>query len=242
MGKRITLNIPHSGLGGLWTADWNSQVELAKAVRDMTDWFTDVMFVPTRGLFGEGLVTPFVFAKSRFVVDVERLVDDDMESIGQGIVYTRFGDSLARNVTPEEREALCREREGHLLAIEGNILGNDGRGHGNILIDCHSFHSRMGDMDICLGFNEDTSKPSGRTLATIMETFRSHGLTVAVNTPFANSLQPVRDPGALAHGYCSFMLELNKRIYFDESRCALTEGSAGVKEILMELYRRLLEE
>ncbi len=240
MGNRITLNIPHSSINGLSEADWNSQIELVTCVNELTDWHTDIMFTPDRGLFNKEDVRSFVFHKSRFVVDAERLIDDDMENIGQGIVYTDFYGRIQRNVNKEEKDALYKEREEYLSKIEQNIISNDRDGYGNVLIDCHSFPSRMGDMDICVGYNEDASKPSDEVINRIINFFEEAGLSVGINTPFSNSLQPVKDLSLLHHDYFSFMIELNKKIYLNEENRRLIPNFSDVKATLAHLYEYLL--
>ncbi len=225
MKNRITLNIPHSSIGGLDEANWNSWEELVSSVNEWTDWHTNIMFRPDRNLFNEDDVKPFVFHKSRFVVDAERLINDDMESIGQGIVYTQFGEHLHRSVTKEEKDALYKERETYLSKMAQHIINNDSAGYNNILIDCHSFASWHGDVDICIGFNEDLSKPSDETITRIKEIFEADGYSVGINTPYSNSLQPIKDIKLLKNGYFSFMIELNKRIYLNEENRNLSHNA-----------------
>jgi len=40
-----------------------------------------------------------------------------------------------------------------------------------LLLDCHSFPSEMGDVDICIGFNEDWAKPAKDTLELAVNLF-----------------------------------------------------------------------
>ncbi len=51
--------------------------------------------------------------------------------------------------------------------MEQHIINNDKAGYSNILIDCHSFSCWHGDVDICIGFNEDLSKPTDETITHI---------------------------------------------------------------------------
>ena len=67
----------------------------------------------------------------------------------------------------------------------------------------------MADVDICIGFNEDWSKPPISLLNFIQNYFKENGLSIGINYPFSNSISP--------ETYCpyhSFMIELNKRIAF----------------------------
>ncbi len=240
MNNRITLNIPHSSIGGLDEANWNSWEELVRSVNEWTDWHTNIMFRPDRNLFNKDEVKPFVFHKSRFVVDAERLINDDMESIGQGIVYTQFGEHLHRSVTKEEMDALYKEREAYLSKMEQHIIDNDRAGYNNILIDCHSFPSWCGDVDICIGFNEDFSRPSDEKITQIKRIFERDGYLVGINFPYSNSLQPIKDIRSLKNGYFSFMIELNKRIYLNEETRALSPNAHKAMETLSKLYIYLL--
>ncbi len=243
MTNRITLNIPHSSTGGLAEADWEPRENLTECVNTLTDWHTDIMFTPEASIFPREVVTPFVFHKNRFVVDAERLIDDPMEKEGEGIVYTQFRGLMYRNVTQEEKDILYCEREEYLSLIEQNIISNDREGFSNILIDCHSFPSCLdaeGKIDICIGFNNDGSEPSKDILCGIRKVFEEAGYSVDWNTPFSNSLQPVKDLSTLHNGYFTFMIELNKRIYLNESDRSLLPESEGVKATLHKLYDFLL--
>ncbi len=242
MNNRITLNIPHSSINGLHEADWDSWENLVRVVNILTDWHTNLLFSPQKGMFDEDDVKPFVFPKNRFVVDAERLIDDEMESIGQGIVYTRFGELLHRNVSEAEKSALYKEREQYLAKIVQNILSNDTLDHNNILIDCHSFPSIQGNVDVCIGYNEDLSRPTEEAISFIKGCFETQGLTVGINAPYSNSLQPVNDVSVLKNRYMSFMIELNKRTYLNEEDRSLSEGFPIVRETIMRIYEYLLSQ
>ncbi len=242
MSNRITLNIPHSSINGLHEANWDSWEKLVRVVNILTDWHTNLLFSPPRGMFDEDDVKPFVFHKNRFVVDVERLIDDKMESIGQGIVYTQFGEHLHRKVSEAEKSALYREREQYLAKIEQNILGNDVLGYNNILIDCHSFPSIQSNVDVCIGYNEDPSQPTEEAISFIKDSFEAQGLSVGINTPYSNSLQPVSDVSVLRNNYMSFMIELNKRTYLNEEDRSLSEGFPVVRDTILHIYEHLLSQ
>ena len=60
-----------------------------------------------------------------------------------------------------------------------------------LIVDCHSFPSDLApNVDICIGFNEDLSKPSNPIIDMVAETFRDAGYLVALNRPYANALAP----------------------------------------------------
>lgn len=76
--EKIVLNIPHSSIEGISDSTWLLGKEFFEEVRNWTDWYTDY-------LFWSDLkdVTPVRFNKSRFIVDVECLECDPLESVGQ---------------------------------------------------------------------------------------------------------------------------------------------------------------
>ncbi|MBR3578875.1 MAG: N-formylglutamate amidohydrolase [Bacteroidales bacterium] len=88
--ERIVLNIPHSSCKGVLQYGW--KVDVMPYVNRMTDWHTDILFNRE-----DPRIKSVVFPLSRFVCDVERLENDEMEKIGQGICYERFREAK-RNV------------------------------------------------------------------------------------------------------------------------------------------------
>ena len=73
--NNIVLSIPHASVGGLGIARWDNKVALLSEVKRWTDWYTDLLFIPDNR---EGI--QFITSDySRFVVDVERLVNDPLD-------------------------------------------------------------------------------------------------------------------------------------------------------------------
>ena len=70
----------------------------------------------------------------------------------------------------------------------------------------------MSDVDICIGFNEDWSKPCKETIEFTVNLFEENGYKVGINNPYSNSETP--DCPFL---YQSMMLEVNKKAYMDDS-------------------------
>ncbi len=247
--NRIVLNVPHSSVGALETARWRQKTELVNAANVWTDWHTNIIFRPDERLFSEKDVQMHVFGKSRFVVDAERLVDDPMEAIGQGIVYEKYDCrpvmdlTLTRKVSWGEKRALYKERKAFLAGIEKAILKNDRKGYGNVLIDCHSFPPFMGEVDVCLGYNEDESKPSRAVFREVKRIFNSAGFAVGVNTPFANSLQPVsaKNLARLDEEYCSLRIDVNKKVYLVEGGVDLKPEWTQFEKCVNDVYKFLTE-
>lgn len=201
MYDKLVLNEPHASLEGLYDADksfWDVDADfLNDVVIKWTDWHTDYLF---HGLRDDRIKT-VRFPYSRFIVDAERLWQDPLESIGQGIVYKNF-DGHRRIVPKQSEQNLLALWKWHQRRLSSQLS------EGALLLDCHSFPEELSDVDICIGFNEDWSKPDKATIEMAVNHFMDHGYKVGVNTPYSNS----ETPDCPFH-YHSLMLEINKRAY-----------------------------
>jgi len=225
MYNRIVLHIPHAAIGGLNDARYSDRRLLFEQVRYLTDWYTDYLF--DQHTPGVSAVTSIF---SRFVVDCERLKNDPLESRGQGILYTRLFSST-REISEDEHARLMAYYTQHHDRLRNEIKP------GSILIDCHSFPSDIADTDICIGYNEDWSKPNVETLALVRNVFLNAGYRISENKPFANSVSP-----KTTFAYPSLMIEVNKRCYMDENTMLLTDGSDKLRETINQLYTMLLND
>ena len=175
----IVLNIPHASVGGLGIARWDDKVALLSEVKRWTDWFTDLLFIPDNR---EGI--QFITSDySRFVVDVERLVNDPLEKIGQGIVY-KMHNGLHRTFKGNEEIEMFRYHVKYIRDLR--LMLNE---H-SLLIDCHSFPSDLSEVDICIGYNDDWSRPTDFVIELCKSVFEKHGYQVGINTPYANAIAP----------------------------------------------------
>lgn len=145
-----------------------------------------------------------VFPHSRFYVDVERLEHDPLEEIGQGMIYTKYNGFERYLLTSEDKDTLKSIYYDWKKECDGHIVDN------TLVIDCHSFPSDVArDIDVCIGFNEDESKPDEEVISFISGEFEKLGYIVGVNTPYSNSV-------VFDKPHHSLMIELNKRIYMNE--------------------------
>ncbi len=227
MTKRIILNVPHASIEGVWNRENGWQINiplLQRKVNKWTDWFTDFLF---------SSADPNVIMKrcplSRFVVDVERLVDDPLEEKGQGIIYTEF-EGIGRAISEKREKELIAYY--HLYQKDLGALITDDH---DVLIDCHSFPSYMAPhVDICIGFNEDWSKPSAHFLKNVQDILGKYHIKSEFNHPFSNSITPES-----RYEYSSFMLEINKRCYMDERLMTLNYTNS-LQAAIEELYTYIL--
>ena len=226
--NRIVLNEPHASIEGLYDdqlSGWCIDERFVnEVVFRLTDWHTDFLF---HG-FRHPKIRTVRFPYSRFIVDAERLWDDPMETIGQGIIYRHY-DGYRRAVTTKGEAKLLRLWDGHQQRLKSNLC------EGSLLLDCHSFPEEQGDVDICIGFNEDWSKPDKELLEYAINLFEDNGYSVSINYPYSNSEAPV-----CPFTYQSMMLEVNKRVYL-ERRSAYLKTRCDKKRSVREVVNQLLE-
>jgi N-formylglutamate amidohydrolase len=227
--KRIVLNEPHASIEGLYDnhlSYWNIDERFINdIVLKWTDWHTDYLF---HGFLIEN-VRAVRFPYSRFIVDAERLWDDPLEQYGQGIVYKQF-DGYTRTIPEEGEKRLLSLWQWHQRKLRANLC------EGALLLDCHSFPREMSDMDICIGYNEDWSKPQKEIIELAVNLFEDSGYKVGINNPYSNSETP-----DCPFRYQSMMLEVNKGAYMEDTSLRLIHNSAYKKNI-RELITRLVSE
>jgi N-formylglutamate deformylase len=197
---------------------------LAAELLRLTDAHTDRLFAWIRDVGG----TLVVNRTSRLVVDPERFPDDaaePMATVGQGAVYTRTTDGEPlRADDPDERARLLatwfEPYHAALIAVVESTLARFGR---CLVLDGHSFATvplpseadRAPDRpDVCLG-TDAFHTPPALTDALALR-LRDAGFRVAVDTPFAGTLVPLRWYGTDAR-VTSVMLEVRRGLYVDEA-------------------------
>lgn len=226
--SKIVLHEPHASLEGLYDNNlsfWNIDEHfLNDIVFRLTDWHTDFLF---HGLHHECIQT-VRFPFSRFIVDAERLWNDPMEQKGQGIIYKHFG--LYRRSVPAQAEiTLYNLWHTHQQKLKSALC------EGALLLDCHSFPEEQGEVDICIGYNEDWSKPDKKLLEYAINLFEGSGYSVGINYPYSNSEAP-----ECPFRYQSMMLEVNKRVYLEKNSVYL-KTTCDKKRSVRELMKMLLE-
>ncbi|MBR6283395.1 MAG: N-formylglutamate amidohydrolase [Muribaculaceae bacterium] len=209
MSRHIVLNIPHSSIVGIFDRElgrWPINPHFLNShVRELTDWYTDMLFATDNER-----VTSIVFPYSRFVCDVERLDDDPMEAIGQGIIYRKAGGYQRGELDAATEQRLLQLRDNHIKRLTVALSPGD------LLLDCHSFsdtdHSHA---DICIGCNNDWSYCES-DIDMVVNAFRQGGYSLSVNTPYGGAINP--DTGFT---YSALMIEVNKRVYMNPSQLTL---------------------
>ena len=225
--KKIVLNIPHSSTF-MPINTWEGDIYQEK--QKWTDHKTDVIFSPRNHLTSQ--VVSVIFPYSRFFCDAERLENDPLEKEGQGIFYTDFNNChRPHNMYLEESVHLLWKSHQKMLSSQ---IDSDS----TLLIDCHSFPSELApDVDICLGWNNDTSKPSEALIGLVNAYFGGFGYKVGLNNPYSNSITPDNP-----YYYHSLMIELNKKIYLNEKTNELLCSAYKLNHAINYLYKNILSE
>ncbi len=226
MYNSVVLNIPHaSPVLPFGTGAWDDGIQ--GEVDRWTDWYTDWLFASASRL--DSRIVPVVYPFSRFFCDVERLVDDPLEAVGQGFIYERFG-TLKRTVTAAERAFAIRTYKEHHDRLRKAIAGE-----GTLLVDCHSFPSDLSDVEVCIGVNDDWSRPDDALLERVLNRFRKAGYRTEINIPYSNSINP-----ECGIRYESLMIELNKGLYMDAGDSLQERRAAKFRAVLDGCFRAVL--
>lgn len=245
MYNKIILHIPHSSDNFGCIEPWclaYGKIWREKSM-DLIDWYTDRLFVPERAT--EDII-PIVFPFCRTACDVERMSHDPLEEKGLGIInreLLRSADGTFDIFEKGFEKSLLKIYLEHQHKLATLLVDNPGA----ILIDCHSFSSgpttllpdatSNKEVDICIGFNDDFTKPEKSDIDGIADCFRNNGFKVSFNSPFSNS-KTVDTPA----NYRSLMIEVNKSLYMDEATLTIKEEAfLHLKHILESVYRLILK-
>jgi len=235
----IILHIPHASIVLPTDVEFLLGHEaLAYEVDAMTDHHTDRLFY----LLG---ARRCVFPVSRLVVDPERFIEDSMESVGMGVVYTHTaaGEAL-RAISEIDRLALINSYyHPHHTALTRMADECLEKHNQCLIIDCHSFPAQplpyendLNRPDICIGTDAFHTQPELE--ATLVNSFQEYGYSVAINSPFAGSLVPIdfyrKEPRVQ-----SIMVELNRRLYSTPDK--LSKLQIHLEQVLMNLCKNDIE-
>lgn len=241
MYNTIILHIPHSSadfsFAGKDASNRFGRIWLEQA-KDLIDWYTDEIFVPESA---DSNIIPVIFDTCRTLCDVERMSHDPLEDKGLGITYypclnTDMGVYNPRLTSEGDIKVMQKYLE-HQYKLACLLVQH----HGSLLLDCHSFgskanllqpdESRNKGIDICLGWNNDFTRPSDEILFLVEDYFKGKGYAVGLNKPYSNA-KTVDTPA----NYNALMIEINKKIYMNEQTLEKSENFSRVKDDVQGLY------
>lgn len=215
--RTFLFHIPHSSTF-VPNHDYFNSNTLCQEVCLSTDWYIDE-------IFNVKDIEKHVAKFSRVFCDVERFTTDDMDKFGRGIYYTLTNDGKhLRDFNLEHYnfilENYYKPHHNELSNLVNNILNEEGIVR---IVDCHSFNEErlpfesFGERpDICIGVDEFHTPQYLINL--FMLKFESCGFSVGINSPYSGTIVP------LGHykknkNVESIMIEINKKLYFDEYGC-----------------------
>jgi len=213
--NHVILHVPHSSTvipNGCQFLLTESQLTLE--LDKLTDHHTET-------LFNCAAAAKIVFPVSRLVVDPERFIQDPMESVGMGVVYTRTADGEAlRDISDIDRAALIdtyyHPHHTALTRMVDDCLEQHDR---CLIIDCHSFPAQPlpYELDrnrpgICIG--TDTYHTSAELRDCLSAAFEASGYLVAIDSPFSGTIVPLKHYRN-DRRVSSVMIEVNRSLYAD---------------------------
>ena len=219
----IVLGIPHAN-GQAYSSPekrWRGDKAIVSERNRWTDWYT-------HELFGRIRDNVFVVQSegSRFDCDLERL-EHEPDRICR--YYYKEKGGVAPSV------AFQNEMLAKWFGYRAELMAAAAKGERAIILDCHSFPSDYEPMvDVCLGYNEDGSRPAEAELRRVMELFERNGYRTAFNRPYGNAIAPIGYIGK------SLMIEVSKRCYMDESKLRKGSGFASFAATIDRVYDYLL--
>ena len=216
----LVIAIPHA-VGKPFDVDWNGDTAAAVFRDRFTDWETDNLF--SVSMKGVSIVS---CPMSRLDVDVERLEEE-----GDRICnYEHVADSPQTLSSSQ-----CNGRLAEWFSYRARLMLAAAEGDRPLILDCHSFPGDLAaDVDICIGFNGDGTRPSDRTINAVTGMFRAAGYEVAHNRPYGNAIAPL---GYRGH---SLMIEVNKRCYLGPDERHIGGGFDRLRQTLVVVYGMLL--
>jgi N-formylglutamate deformylase len=228
----IILHIPHASTVLPSQVDFLLGHEaLAYEVDAMTDHHTDQLF----DLPG---ARRCVFPVSRLVVDPERFIEDSMESVGMGVVYTHTtdGDPL-RAISEIDRLTLIdtyyHPHHNKLTRMVDSCLEQHNQ---CLIIDCHSFPAQplpyecdLNRPDICIG--TDSYHTSTELKDCLLKVFENFGYCVAIDSPFSGTIVPLKHYHKDKRVE-SVMIEVNRSLY---------DSPSGFKRVQSDLTHAILQ-
>lgn len=240
----ILLNVPHSS-----TFIPNEEMKyfvtdrLEHELLVMTDHYCD-------DLFDDGYEM-IRFPVSRLVCDFERFRDDQMESMsskGMGVCYVSCSDqkTLRRLPAKHREEIIQKYYDTYHKALELSVEERLGKRGCCLIIDGHSFYESPLPYefdqspqrpDICIGTDEYHTPI--QLSQYICSFFENKGYTVALNSPFAGTIVPMKY-FRVNSNVKSVMIELNRRLYIDRQG-TIHDGYLRIKADIAELLDKLDE-
>ena len=260
----LVLDSPHSGYA--FPADFNAALSEFE-LRDGEDCFVDELYLPAteRGVTLIAAQFPRTYLDpNRHAGDIDLAliegghwprdhVPSGKAALGKALVWRTLDDGrpiYARKLPVAE---IVRRIEGFHVpyheALRRRIATTQERFGVSYHLNCHSMNAVAGSQgeggagsqraDFVLGDRDGTTCEAGFT-AFVLATLRSMGFAVKVNDPYkgVELVRAYSDPGRGRH---SLQLEINKRLYMEESTRTRHAGFTALQGNLQTLIDALID-
>jgi N-formylglutamate amidohydrolase len=236
MQNYVVVHVPHAS--GVLPQDLPGSTYLinpAEEIERVTDWYTDDLFSGYESV---------AFPWSRIYCDVERLIPDPLDAVGQGFAYERTLDGRRlRSLTVEDRTFVRSLYDKHHASLEGAIERAVSL-MPVMIVDAHSFSAEQArlsgsaldplDMpNVCIGHNRGTLPD--KFLWGLYQHFKGAGWRVALNEPYQGSLIP--DAYKAHPDVRTVMLEINKGVYLEPGTIERVQRYAAIQEVIQGALR-----
>ncbi|MBT9499779.1 MAG: N-formylglutamate amidohydrolase [Burkholderiaceae bacterium] len=258
----VVLDSPHSGHH--FPADFGAQVG-EYDLRESEDTYVDELYLPatTKGVALLAANFPRTFIDvNRHEGDIDLALLDGAwphelrpsgkAEIGKALIWRTLSDGrdiYAARLRPEQvLQRIAQYHRPYHEALQRLLNASMAR-HGQVFhINCHSMASSAGVMgvgqvgepraDFVLG-DRDGSSCGAAFTELVYSQLRAKGYDVAINKPY-KGVELVRAYSNPAQRRHSLQIEVNKRLYMDETTRAKTAGFAQVQKDLMEMIQVLI--
>lgn len=215
----LVLAVPHA-VGKIKFPAIENLEEVKEALLSDTEWYADKLF-----LIRDKLIKIVKFPYSQLEVDAE-CSEDDPNRIA---AFRLPGKGSYQGEIPPFREYQYRQAWSQYRT---DIMEAASRGDKPFLIDCRSFSCTLApDVDICLGFNWDESRPPSKVLENIFRLFKRKHYKVRRNYPYSGSIVPKGYHGP------SLMIAVNKAAYLNLNS---QDKYETLQETIRDVYTYLL--
>ncbi len=259
----LVFDSPHSGKD--YPADFRPALPMAE-LRRAEDMYIDELYAaaPQAGACLLAAHFPRIYLDANRPatdIDPELLAEPWPHDLAPSI-KSRFGQGLIWRLSPEARPiydrflsvAECRARidRCHVPyhAALHRILDQRHRRFGRVFhVNCHSMPATSGDTapegagiaraDVVLG-DRDGTTAGADFVAAVEDFFTGEGLSVKRNDPY-KGVELVRLHGDPEQNRHSLQIELNRRLYMDETGFEKTVGFAALKDVVDRLIATLAD-
>ena len=235
--KKLILHIPHSSTNiPFYDGYLVDRTTINDEILKLTDWYTDDLYISDNAIT---VKADF----SRIFCDVERFLDDKQEimaQFGMGALYekTDGGEKLRDINTFLRKRILNKFYKKHHIKLS-NAVNEQLDIFGDVtILDCHSFPDKAFKRDINQKLNRpdfnigtDQYHTPVEFIEKSVRFFKDKGYSLGIDNPYSGTIVPLEHLNKTAN-VKSIMLEINKKLYLNESTNNKSDSYLKVKKVV----------